>query len=130
MQQSDPFPIEYCSSRLRNTILTEFRGRCPTLQEVLSISSREWLGTPGMGRTLLMELEAIMKDHPAKAKSYRPEGVTEAQLLNRLERLQRELKCVRNDFLALTRDGKGSSNRDNSSGGLGLHRSEATFGIG
>jgi len=77
-----------------------------------------------------MELEDILKDHPAKTKNDRPKAVTEAQVLKRLERLQRELKRVHNDFLALTRDGKSSSNRDNIPHGQGLHQSESTFSIG
>ncbi|WP_210166506.1 hypothetical protein [Microvirga vignae] len=121
MQASDPFPLERCSGRLRSAILAEFQGRCPALQEVFSIPAKEWLTVPGMGQTLLMELEAVMKGRQAKMKDHVSARLTEAQLLDRLERLQRELNRVRHDFLVLMNERRRRDGRDASPDGSDLH---------
>ena len=92
MRLDDPFPIEGCSPRLRNAILGEFQGRCPTLQEVFSIPAKQWLKVPGVGQTLLTELEAIMQNQVEQTKGQASAQMTDAELIARLERLQRDLK--------------------------------------
>ena len=92
MPLDDPFPIEGCSRRLRNAILGEFQGRCPTFQEVFSIPGKQWLKVPGMGQTLLTELEAIMQNRLEQTKGQASAHMTDAELIARLERLQRDLK--------------------------------------
>ncbi|KLK90444.1 hypothetical protein AA309_25520 [Microvirga vignae] len=98
MQPSDPFPLERCSSRLRSAILAEFQGRHPTLQEVASIPPRRWLTAPGVGQTLLTELEAIIRDHQGWTKSDVPATSTDAALVERIEQLQRDLERLRREL--------------------------------
>jgi hypothetical protein len=104
MHPSDPFPIENCSQRLRKAILAEFRGRSPTLEEVISIPPKQWLKVPGMGETMLMELEAIMRSQLDHTTGPASGQVTDAELIARLERLQRDLKRLRRDLLVRMSD--------------------------
>ena len=92
MRLDNPFPIDGCSPRLRNVILGEFQGRCPTLQEVFSISAKQWLKVPGVGQTLLTELEAIMQNRLEQTKGQASVQMTDAEVIARLELLQRDLK--------------------------------------
>jgi hypothetical protein len=105
---------------LRNAILAEFQGRTPTLQEIFSIPSGKWLTVPGMGPTLLVELEAIMQDHQDKLKVHAPARLTEAQFLDRIERMQHDLDKLRHDFLVLIRERK-RRDRDISPDNSDLH---------
>lgn len=104
MYPNDPFPIENCSQRLRKAILAEFRGRSPTLEEVSSIPSKQWLKVPGMGETMLMELEAIMRSQLDQTTGPASVQMTDADLMARLERLQRDLKRFRRDLLVRMSD--------------------------
>jgi len=97
MRLADLFPIEGCSPRLRNAILGEFQGRCPTLQEVFSIPAKQWLKVPGVGQTLLTELEAIMQSRLEQTKGQASAQMTDAELIARMERLQRDLKRLRDE---------------------------------
>lgn len=78
--------------------MNEFGGNCPTLQQVFSISPEKWQTFPGFGPTLLTELEAIMRDDLDQMKGYAPGQLSDAELLARLERLQRDLKRFRRDL--------------------------------
>lgn len=111
MLPNAPFPIERCSQRLRNAIVAEFQGRCPTLQEVFSLPAKQWLKVPGMGQTLLTELEAIMQDQLEQTKGRASAQMTDGELIARLERLQRDLKRLRRDLLVRMSD---SQARDDS----------------
>jgi hypothetical protein len=104
MQPDDPFPIERCSGRLKAAILAEFQGRCPTFQEMFSIPPKKWLTVPGIGETLLKELEAIMGIYQDQTKSPAPSRMSDAELLARLERLQRDLERLRHDIQTRTGD--------------------------
>jgi hypothetical protein len=98
MRPSDPFPLERCSSRLRAVISSEFQGRHPTLQEVASIPPRQWLTVPGVGQTLLTELEAVVGVHQGWMKSNIPAGSTDAELVEQLDRLQHDLERLRHEL--------------------------------
>lgn len=90
----DPFPIEKCSGRVRGAILAEFNGRCPTIREVASISDAQWLSVPNIGPITLEELRSIsiqpQDTNPGRTMMSMPD----AELLSRLNRLQRELGTV------------------------------------
>ena len=118
MHPDDPFPIERCSPRLGNVILAVFQGRCPTIQEVFSISPKQWLKVPGMGPTLLNEMEASMRGYQGWAKGRASERITDAELIARLERLQRDLERFRRDLLILMSE---RQSKDGSSDDADLH---------
>jgi hypothetical protein len=98
MQPDDPFPLERCSGRLKAAVLAEFQGRCPTFQEMFSIPSKEWLTVPGIGEASLRELEAIMGMYQDQAKRPASPRMSDAELLIRLERLQRDLERLRHEI--------------------------------
>jgi DNA repair protein RadC len=98
MLPSDPFPLERCSPRLRAAILSEFQGRHPTLQEVASIPPLKWLTVPGIGQTMLTELDAIIQDHQGWLKSNASASPPDAELADQLERLQRDLERLRREL--------------------------------
>ena len=101
MQPSDPFPLERCSRRLRTALLAQFDGRCPTVHEILSISHRKWLTLPGIGRTLLLELENVIQSEDVRIEGGSFETFDDAEFLARLDRLQRDLKRLRHDVQVL-----------------------------
>ena len=92
MQLDEPFPLEAIPPRVRRVILHEFQGRWPTVQEIAQISDRHWLATPGVGRTALEKLRSIthslQQNDPGLPRS------TDAELLKRLESLQKKLRWV------------------------------------
>jgi hypothetical protein len=104
MQPDDPFPIERCSGRLKAAVLAEFQGRCPTFQEMFSIPLKKWLTVPGIGETSLRELEAIMGIYQGQTKSPAAPRISDAELLARFERLQRDLERLRHDIQTRTGD--------------------------
>lgn len=118
MQPNDPFPLERCSLRLRKVILEVFQGRCPTLQEVFSIPPKQWLKVPGMGSTLLKEMEASMRRYQSGTKRRRPERITDAELIVRLERLESDLERVRRELLIRITE---RQSNDDSPENSGLH---------
>jgi hypothetical protein len=61
MQLSDPFPVECLSRLVKETVLTEFQGRHPTVLEVASIPDAHWLKLPAMGPTRLAHLRSLMQ---------------------------------------------------------------------
>lgn len=101
VQPSDPFPIERCSRRLKSVLLTEFQGRCPTLQEILSIPHRKWLTLPGMGHALAMELNTILQGQNAGPEGDTPKLSTDAEFLSGIERLRGDLLRLRHDIQVL-----------------------------
>jgi hypothetical protein len=102
MQPDDPFPIERCSRHLKAAVLAEFQGRCPTFQEMFSIPPKKWLTVPGIGEASLRELEAIMGMYQDQTKSPALPRMSDAELLARLERLQRDLERLRHDIQTRT----------------------------
>ena len=113
MQPSDPFPIEHCSPRLRKAILAELQGRSPTYQDILRIPLEQWLKVPGMGRTLLRELDDLIHNQPS-VPQVDPSPNPDDELIARLERFQRDLRQLQHDLQKLL--GKPSSRRADANG--------------
>ena len=94
MRLDEPFPLEAVSSRLRNAILREFQGRCPSIREMAQISDRQWLSTPDVGQRsveIIHDLTDAAQQqmiHPSDAQ------LTDAELLERLEWLQKEVRWL------------------------------------
>jgi hypothetical protein len=79
------FPLEAVPLRLRNVILREFQGRCPSIGEVAQIPDRQWLNTPDVGHRSVEIIHDITD--AAQPQTTRPPGarLTDAELLERLE---------------------------------------------
>ena len=96
MRSDEPFPLEAVPSRLRTAILSEFQGRCPSIGEVAQIPDKQWLSIPDVGQRSI----AIIHDITDAVRTHgtRPSGaqLTNAELLERLEWLQEELRWLRN----------------------------------
>ncbi len=92
MKLDDPFPLESVSSRVRAAVLYEFQGRCPSIREMTQIPDKHWLATPGIGRTALGEIRSVADDRRSSLSS--SSQVTDAELLERLEFLQKELQGI------------------------------------
>lgn len=102
---------------MRAAILSEFQGRPPTLHDVASIPPQQWLKVPGVGQTLLTELEAVVGAHQGWMKSNIPAGSTDAEMLDQLERLQRDLERLRRELRTLIDNiRRKQSNPDSSDG--------------
>lgn len=94
MGLDDPFPIEKCSGRVRGAVLAEFKGRCPTIREVASISDAQWLTVPNIGPTTLEEIRRFIGEAPAEQRLQSLPVMDDGELLSRLNRLQRELNLI------------------------------------
>jgi len=105
MQQAEFFPLDAIPPRVRRAILQEFQGRRPTVQEVAQISDRHWLATPEIGPSTLEKIHEVL--HP---QTHQGDGalskMSDAELLDRLESLQEELRSIRH--ILETRIGKTS----------------------
>ena len=89
MSLDEPFPLEHFPLRLQCAIRNEFGGRCPTQREVSGITDAQWLATPAIGPTILKRIRAMGQC------SERPiPQMTDAELLQRLIDLQRELELI------------------------------------
>jgi hypothetical protein len=103
MQPDEPFPLEAVPSRVRQAMLNEFNGRRPSLREVAEIPDEYWLATPAIGRKFLQtireaaHLPGLRADAPVRRR------LTDAELLDCLESLQRELQYLRVVVRAKTR---------------------------
>jgi hypothetical protein len=95
MRSDVPFPLEAVPPRLRNAILKEFQGRCPSIEEVARVPDKQWLSTPDVGRKS-MEIIHDITDR-ARPQTTHPVGarMTDAELLGRLEWLQNEIRWLR-----------------------------------
>lgn len=98
MRLDDPFPLEAVSSRLRHAILREFQGRCPTLREMAQIPDRRWLSTPDVGPRSVEIIHDFTDAARQQTISPLDARLTDAELLKRLEWLQKEVRWLR-DFL-------------------------------
>ena len=94
MQQDEFFPLNAIPPRVRRAILYEFQGRQPTVQEVSQISDRHWLATPDIGPSTLEKIHSVLRPESCQREGSSPE-MTDAELLNRLEFIQEELKRIR-----------------------------------
>jgi len=100
VQPERSFVVDRCSKRLKAVILYEFQGRCPTLDEVLSISHKKWLAVPGMGPTLLKELDSLTKGQQSEPNDALT-GCSDAELLELLQSLQRQVSRLHRDVQRL-----------------------------
>jgi hypothetical protein len=95
MQLDNHFPLEAVPSRVRHALLREFKGRCPSLQEVDQISDKHWLATPGIGCTALEVIRSIANAGRQPAATHIPPArLSDGELLRRLAQLQEELKWL------------------------------------
>ena len=113
MGLDDPFPIEKCSGRVRGAILAEFKGRCPTIREVASISDAQWLTVPNIGPTTLEELRSMTHSAPNGEDRPNATGMPDGELLSRLNRLQRELNIIVGEIKARLGAGLPRKNHQN-----------------
>src|SRR5215203_4210169 len=95
MNLDDLFPLELVSPRVKNTILREFQGRCPSIREMTQISDKQWLATPGIGSTCLKNIRSVTADRQREAASHSSVEMADDELLERLEFLQQELQEIR-----------------------------------
>jgi len=102
MQQDQPFPLEAVPLRVRRAILTEFKGRWPSVQEIDQISDRHWLATPGVGPTFLKKMRGIAHPPQQQHDADLPR-LTDAELLDRLEFIQEEVRCIQRTLKAKLR---------------------------
>jgi hypothetical protein len=103
MPVDEPFPLESVPSRVRQAILSEFKGRCPSVREVAEIPDAYWLATPAMGRRFLQMIRDITHAPGRQADAPVRPRLTDAELLDRLESLQRELQWLQATLKAKTR---------------------------
>lgn len=61
MPSDDPFPVESFGHRVRETILEEFGGRCPSMSEVASIPESYLLQLPGFGRSTVEKFRCVIQ---------------------------------------------------------------------
>jgi hypothetical protein len=94
MDWNEPFPLDAVPPRVRNTILNEFKGRCPSIREVAEISDSDWLATPNIGPTFLEQIRSVTDAPPEQTASPSCSRLTDGELLGRLEWLQDELRWL------------------------------------
>jgi hypothetical protein len=92
----DPFPIDSFGLRIRESILDEFGGRCPTVQELAGIPDSLLLKLPGMGPTTLRKLRSAT--HGLKVGIEAIERWSNARLLSERNRLLDEIKHHQDEF--------------------------------
>ena len=100
MDWDEPFPLNVVPPRVRNTILTEFKGRCPSIREVAETPDSYWLATPNIGPTFLEQIRSVTDAALEQTASPSRPRLTDAELLVRLERLQDELRWLRDQMEA------------------------------
>jgi hypothetical protein len=94
MGLDEPFPLEAVPSRLRNAILREFQGRCPSIEDVAQIPDMQWLSTPDIGERSV-EIIHDITDAARQQVAHPPSAqLTDTELLERLEWLQKELRWL------------------------------------
>jgi hypothetical protein len=94
MDWDEPFPLTAVPPRVRNTILNEFKGRCPSIREVAEIPDSQWLATPNIGPTFLKQIRSVADAEPQQTSNSSRPRLTDAELLGRLEWLQDELRWL------------------------------------
>jgi hypothetical protein len=95
MYLDDPFPLAAVPSRVRHVIWNEFKGRCPSIREVAEISDKRWLKTPGVGPVVLNIIRTVIDEQQRQSA-----GLSDAELLKRLEWVQKELRWLEKQLKA------------------------------
>ena len=103
MPVDEPFPLESLPSRVRQAILSEFKGRCPSVREVAEIPDAYWLATPAMGRKFLQMIHDVTHAPGRQADVPVRRRLTDLELLDRLESLQDELLLLQEMLQARAR---------------------------
>lgn len=96
MPVDDPFPIDSFGLRIRESILDEFGGRCPTVQEVAGTPDSLLLKLPGMGPATLRKLRSAT--HGLKLDIEAIERWSNARLLSERNRLLDEIQHYQDEF--------------------------------
>jgi hypothetical protein len=91
MRESDLFPIEALPSRIKDAVLTEFHGRCPTVLEVARTPDSYWLTVPNMGRSSLAQLRSVTKGVRRNVGIPTLSGLSDAELLTHARQTERQL---------------------------------------
>ena len=102
MHFDDPFPIEDFPPRVREAILIEFHGRCPTVLEVVRVPDTRWLRLPAIGPLTLAKLRCRTRGMRRKIHAPTLAGLTDDELLAQRNFLQDELKRIRDQLKAST----------------------------
>lgn len=89
MSPDEPFPLNQFSPRLQCVIRNEFKGRCPSHQEMAEITDAQWLATPSIGPAILRKIRAFGQCDECSIR-----GLTDVELLERLTDLQEELTLI------------------------------------
>jgi hypothetical protein len=102
MDWNEPFPLNAVPPRVRNTILNEFKGRCPSIREVAEIPDSDWLATPNIGPAFLEQIRSVTDAPPEQTASPSCSRLTDGELLGRLEWLQDELRWLQEQHAGTT----------------------------
>jgi hypothetical protein len=94
MDWDEPFPLNSVPPRVRNAILNEFKERCPSIREVAEIPDSCWLATPNIGPTFLEKIRSVIRTEPEQTVVSPGPQLTDAELLERLERVQEDLQWL------------------------------------
>jgi hypothetical protein len=101
LRLDDPFPLEELSPRVRQAILTEFGGRCPSIREVASIPDTLWLKLPGMGPKVVARMRSLTRGARRKARLPSLAGRTDSELQAMYDRLNDLRKAIDNQLKAV-----------------------------
>ena len=91
MRESDLFPINTLPSRIRDAVLTEFQGRCPTILEVAATPDSHWLTVPNMGRSSLAQLRSVTRGVRRKVGIPTLSGLSDTELLARARHTESQI---------------------------------------
>ena len=91
MQSDEPFPLERVTLRARKAILQVFGGRHPSILEVTKVSDSHWLTKPGVGPATLEQISHVTRGGIGPTNLPCAPQLSDAELMKRLDRLQREL---------------------------------------
>jgi hypothetical protein len=95
MHLDEPFPLEALPSRVRQALLGEFKGRCPSVREVEQLPDKHWLATPGVGPAFLQAIRSITDAaRQQEVSDIASNPLSDAELLRRLEGLQEDLRWL------------------------------------
>jgi len=86
------FPVGWFPRLVREAILNEFEGRCPTAQEVLSLSDGYWLSVPHIGSQTLNRMRSAAYSVMEAAYQRPLAGKTEAELHSSYQRLVEQMR--------------------------------------
>jgi hypothetical protein len=95
MFSDEPFPLEAVPWRLRNAILKEFQGRCPSIGEVAQIPDKQWLSAPDVGQRSVAMIHDITDAAQQQTNRLSGPQLTDTELLERLDQLQMEIRWLK-----------------------------------